>query len=186
MENEFDSFMNRAGIKHRHDRVFQKAWKILETLDNMMSIPDREVKTRHREMTKLAGTSVSMYEDFYVYLIYTAQIVLENALFSYRAGMSEYQFSCVGKIAYTNNMEDRTIIYAEIIMVGGTPSRQRYNRLRVMGYDWISARKAIAFGGAAYQRTFIKPLNVIISAAARLGASSDAEIKPASRQDLIE
>ena len=153
--------MNCNGLKHRHTHMHKKAWVVLEKLGRLM----KTVKESDwKDISESVESVHASYIEFFVYLVYTSQIVLEDALFCYRSQLKENEVSSVGRAAARHNAYDELLDWALNIIVGATPKNQRHERLQAMGYDWMRARIVSISCARMYQRKFVKPLDAIIAA----------------------
>ena len=182
--------MNCNGLKHRHTHMHKKAWVVLEKLGRLMTIvkaPD------WKDISESVESVHASYIEFFVYLVYTSQIVLEDALFFYRSQLKENEVSSVGRAAARHSAYDELLDWALNIIVGATPKNQRHERLQAMGYDWMRARIVSLSCARIYQRKFVKPLDAIISAVhsssqqacSRSGRSSMSENDTKTLQEMI-
>ena len=154
--------INCNGLKHRHTHMHKKAWVVLEKLGSLMKII--KANMHWKEVSESVESVHASYSKFFVYLAYTSQIVLEDALFCYRSQLNENEVSSVGRAAARHSAHDELLDWALNIIVGATPKNQRHERLQAMGYDWMRARIVSISCAHVYRREFVKPLDAIIAA----------------------
>ena len=159
--------INIKGLQHRYDTGSRKVWMVLEKLEQVQERLSNPRRCNTQKLSNALSTISKLYEEFYIYLVGTAQIVLEDCLFCYRQNLHEGNISCVASALKRSNRTDGVIDAAVAIMAGATPPKQRLARFKAMGFHGLgrlAARSTTILGTIAYKRTFAGPLNGVISA----------------------
>mmetsp|Transcript_23961 Transcript_23961/g.57108 ORF Transcript_23961/g.57108 Transcript_23961/m.57108 type:complete len:456 (-) Transcript_23961:103-1470(-) len=170
--------INRQSLLRRHEIVQKKLWAI----HNLF----QENRWRHSVLSSTIARAHEDYEKFYVYLLQTVQIILEDALFFYRCNLTEWNVSCVGDAAdlVSRSMDMDLLNTAVAMMAGATPKQQRMKRFRAMGYTWLSAVVTIFFGARKFEREFARPLRDVVARARRVEAANIVQASFVSLSDM--
>ena len=156
--------INIKGLQHRYDTGSRKVWMVLEKLEQVQERLSNPRRCNTQQLSNALSTISKLYEEFYIYLVGTSQIVLEDCLFCYRQNLHEGNISCVASALKRSHQTDGVIDSATAIMAGATPPKQRLARFKAMGFHGLAARSTTILGTIAYKRTFAWPLNGVISA----------------------
>lgn len=151
--------INRQSLHHRHLRLGKWLWRVLAKFE--MAVNQRQIS---------CVTIIEAHEDyqrFFVYLMCTGRMVLQDALLTYRKHLTSKNFSCVGHADNTDNAFQDEEMHRNImrLLAGATPSNQRVRRFRAMGYSYLWVKTFAEIDVLAYKKTFRRPLWRIIKAA---------------------
>ena len=176
--------INIKGLQHRYDTGSKKVWRVLEKLEHVQErLSNRRQCTPEKLCNDLSAIS-KLYEEFYIYLVGTAQIVLEDCLLCYRQNLHDGNISCVASALKMSNRTDGVIESAVAIIAGATPPKQRLTRFKAMGFQGLSARSTTILGNITYKRTFAWPLNEVISAGLQLDKKQGNAAKQMDGKEL--
>ena len=174
--------INVRSLSHRHHNMQKQLWGVLQSLNDFHDSPgNRFYKAQAMECIH------ENFQRFYVYLLYTVRIVLEDALFFYRKHMSEEDYVILGH-AQSKCQDHELLKVAMMLMVGGTPANQRKQRFELMGYGWVAQRTSLMLERREYNRLFVGPLSAVRKEAVRRMENStdfDLEILYSSSQDKM-
>ena len=156
--------INIPSLSHRHHNLQSKVWAVLVKLQNLASL-----KTES-ERAQAVSDAHKKFEEFYVYLIYTIRIIMEDTLFLYRSSLTEQQqMSC---LCDTNSMSDSSadadddlIWQALLLIAGGTPTSHWKKRFGYMGHGWLARQTTFKLGHSRYHRMFLNPIKQVLTAA---------------------
>mmetsp|Transcript_36287 Transcript_36287/g.102547 ORF Transcript_36287/g.102547 Transcript_36287/m.102547 type:complete len:487 (-) Transcript_36287:383-1843(-) len=151
--------INVKSLFHRHNSMQKQLWAVLQRLQE---IPEKKPRVK-RELIK------EIYEDFqrfYVYLLYTVRIVLEDALFFYRKHLHEDELIVLGH-AQMRFPDAELVRRAMVLMAGGTPSNQLRRRFSVLGYGWLALQTSLSIDRREYRKSFVEPLHSVRKEAER-------------------
>ena len=160
--------INIQSLSHRHEKLVRKIWAVLHNLQGLECLKTQE------ELTHAVRDAHTKFEEFYVYLIYTIRIILEDTLFLYRSSLNEQQMSCLGDThsISSGSSDDDLIWQAWMLIAGGTPPSQWKKRFDCMGHGWLARQTALKLSLTRYHRMFLNPIKQALKAAQVLNAVS--------------
>ena len=159
--------INIQSLSHRHHNLQSKIWAVLRKLQSL------SVLKTQAERAQAVSDAHKKFEEFYVYLIYTIRIIMEDTLFLYRSSLSEEQMSCLGDAnsLRSNFLDSDLIMQALVIIAGGTPISHWKTRFDYMGHGWLIRQTTLKLGLRRYRQVFLNPIKQALQAAEALKAS---------------
>ena len=156
--------INIESLCHRHDNLQSKIWTILQKLQGLAFL-----KTQ-AERVQAVSDAHRKFEEFYVYLIYTIRIIMEDALFLYRLSLNEQQMSCLcdTRSLLADSLDADLIQQALMLIAGGTPISQWKKRFGYMGHGWYARQTGFKQGLTLYRKMFLNPIKRVLRAAAEV------------------
>ena len=153
--------INVQSLSHRHHNLQSKIWAVL------LKLQDLSLMKSQAERVQAVSDAHKKFEEFYVYLIYTIRIIMEDTLFLYRSSLNEQQMSCLGDAnsMRSNSLDSDLIWQALILIVGGTPISHWKKRFEYMGHGWLLRQTTLKLGLVRYRKMFLNPIKQALQAA---------------------